>query len=477
MEINKLKHVHFVGIKGVGMTALAVYACEMGKTVTGSDVAEEFVTDEALKVLNITVFEEFNGSKYQKLAGKYKPDELLVVTTGAHQGFNNPEVKFAQGKRLEVVSHAEALGILSRDKTVIAVAGTHGKTTTTAMIAHCLTKSGNDPSYLVGVGSIPTLPHPGHHGKSRLLIVEADEYVTDPQTDQTPRFHWLKPQILVLTSVEHDHPDVYPDLESVIEAFKKLVDKVPSDGTIIACIDNPGVEQVLKGNKAKIVWYGYSPRADYRITNYSSNLSPNGRLTQEFSVEHQGHELFQADLSISGRHNAVNALASIIASVEVGVPWTQAPSYLAGFNGTGRRFELKNQLGKTILYDDYAHHPTEIKAVLAMAKELYPEHHIVAIFQPHTYSRTKALFYDFTRSFMDADEVYILDIFASAREKPDPSVSSRELAKEVDKHGIVAKYTPELEKLVELVKSKLGKKQVIITMGAGDVYKLHSKLT
>ena len=476
MNLNKIKHIHLIGIKGVGMTSLAVLVHEMKKKVTGSDVPEEFVTDKVLKELKIEVYGEFNGGKYKELLAKYSPPELLVVTTGAHQGFNNPEVKYAKVQGFKVVSHAQALGILSMHKNVIAVSGTHGKSTTTAMIAHALTEAGADPSYLVGVGNISSLPNPGHHGKGNLFVVEADEYVTDPQTDLTPRFLWLKPKVLVITSVEYDHPDVYPDVSKLVQAFRQLAEKVPADGTIIACIDNPGVEKALEGSKAKIIWYGFSPRAEYRIKKYYATLLSGGQVVLKFCVEHQKHELFCTQLVVSGRHNSLNALACIIACVEVGISWTKASEYLRNFMGTGRRFESKGQQGETVLYDDYAHHPTEIKAVLSMARELYPDYHIVAIFQPHTYSRTKALFKDFAKSFIDADETYLLDIFSSAREKVDSSISSQELAKEVSKRGRQVKYVPSVLELVNIIKSKLGNKQVIITMGAGDVYKIHDKL-
>lgn len=469
MDLNKIKHIHFVGIKGVGMTSLAVLADEMGKKVTGSDVPDEFVTDNVLKNLKIEVFEEFNGEKYKKLLLKYSADELLIITTGAHQGFNNPEVKYALEQGFKVVSHAQALGILSKEKITIAVSGTHGKSTTTAMIASVLVDGNYDPSYIVGVGKIcsAVISNPGHYGKGEHFIVEADEYVTDPQTDSTPRFAWLNPKILVITSVEYDHPDVYSDVSKLIQAFKELAKKVSADGTIIACIDNLGVEKALKGSKARIIWYGYSPRADYRIKSFKNSV---------FSIYYHCRELFEVRLGVTGRHNALNAVATILACTQVGMSWKDILPALRGFSGTGRRFELMSQKGDTVLYDDYAHHPTEIRAVLSMAKELYPDHIISVVFQPHTYSRTKALFNDFANSFIDADEVYLLDIFSSAREKVDLSVSSQELAKEANKHGARVIYMPSVLKLVDILKSKSGSKQVIITMGAGDVYKIHGNL-
>ena len=426
--------------------------------------------------LKVNIYCGFNGKEYQKLIGRHRSNELLVVTTGAHGGFNNPEVKYAQDAGISVVSQAEALGIISKGKSVIAVAGTHGKSTTSAMIAHVLTRAGVDPSYSIGVGNISSLPYPGHYGKGKLFVIEADEYVTDPQTDSTPRFIWLDPQLLVITSVEYDHPDVYPDILKLTESFSKLVAKVPADGVVVACIDNPEVERLLKGTNIKVIWYGFSPRADYRITDYGSTVTPGGKQVCEFAVEHQKRKIFSTQIEVSGRHNAANALAAVIICVEAGVSWTQAPVHLQDFKGAERRFELIEQKGDTLLYDDYAHHPTEIKAALLMARELYPDYRIAVVFQPHTYSRTKALFGDFSRAFTGADEVYLLDIFASAREKADSSVTSRELARMVSKHGVQAKYVPKVAELVDLLKSKLGTKQVIITMGAGDVYKIHDKL-
>lgn len=478
MEINKLKHIHFVGIKGVGMASLAMMAYEMGKKVTGSDIPDKFVTDKVLQEMKIEIFEEFNGKKYKELLLKYGADELLVITTGAHQGFYNPEVKYALEQGFKVVSHAQALGLLSGKKITVAVSGTHGKSTTTAMIASVLVEGNYDPSYIVGVGKIcsAVISNPGHYGKGEHFIVEADEYVTDPQTDSTPRFAWLNPKILVMTSVEYDHPDVYTDVSKLIQEFKKLAEKVPVDGSIIACIDNIGVEKALKGSNAKILWYGYSPRAGYRIKSFRNSVSVVNREYSIFSIYHQGREMFEVNLGVPGRHNALNAVATILACTQVGMSWKDILPALVDFSGTGRRFELIRHIGDTVLYDDYAHHPTEIKAVLSMAKELYPDYNIVVVFQPHTYSRTKALFNDFANSFIDADEVYLLDIFSSAREKIDLSVSSGELAREANKHGARVIYMPSVLKLVDILKSKLGNRQVIITMGAGDVYKLHDKL-
>lgn len=456
MDLSKVKHIHFVGVKGVGMAGLAIIAVEMGKTVTGSDVEEEFITQKALEEKKIKIFHNFATDHITKNID-------LVVTTGAHQGYDNPEVLKARELGVQVISHAEALGqFMQLKKNRIAVSGTHGKTSTTAMVAHILSRAGYDPAYLAGTGSINSLGLPAHWGKGDYFVAEADEYVTEPVHDMTPRFLWQKPTILVITNIEYDHPDVFPDIDAVRNAFILLAKKVPDNGVIIASIDSPEVERTLQGIDKRLIWYGFSPRAEYRII--------------DSKIIHNQREVCTLKLGVSGKHNMSNAVSALLAATETGVSWQNAASYLADYTGAGRRFEFVGKIGETELYDDYAHHPTEIRATLQMVKEIYHTYPVICVFQPHTYSRTKALFAEFAASFNKADEVILTDIFASAREKPNPEVTAEKLSEATKMHHSRAVYCSTLDGVVEYLRPNLGAKQIIITLGAGDVYKIHEKL-
>lgn len=456
MDIDKIRHIHFVGIKGVGMTGLAIIAAEMGKKVTGSDVEEEFITQKALKEKKIKIFHGFDKN--------HITEEIdLVVTTGAHQGYENPEVEQARNIGVPAVSHAEALGqFMQLKRERISVSGTHGKTTTTAMIAHIVSRSGYDPAYLTGTGSINSLGLPAHWGKGDCFVAEADEYVTEPVHDHTSRFLWQDPTILVITNIEYDHPDVFPDIRSVQEAFRKLAKKVPADGVIIASIDSPETERALKAIDKRIIWYGYSPRANYRVV--------------DSQIVHDSCDICSLEVGVGGKHNTSNALAALLAATEAGVSWQSAAKYLVDYTGSGRRFELIGKVRKTLLYDDYAHHPTEIRATLKMIREIYPEIQVTCVFQPHTYSRTKALFKEFAAAFENADKVILTDIFASAREQKDPTVDSKKLAAATKQYHRDVVYCPDLADVIEYLRPKIGEEQIIITMGAGDIYKINKSL-
>lgn len=473
MDLDHIKHIHFVGIKGVGMTGLAIIAVEMGKQVTGSDTEEEFVTQKALDQEKIRVWTKFDPRHIEDISKKnnLNPQNILVVTTGAHEGFANPEVKAAKQGGLTVMSHGQTLGFFMQEKIGIAVAGTHGKTTTTAMIAHILTRARMDPSYAAGTGWINSLGLPAHWGEGRYFVAEADEYVTDPISDLTPRFLWQTPKILVLTNIEYDHPDVFPDISSLQDAFLKFARNVRPEGVIIAGLDSPLLEQIFTKIDCRVITYGFSPRADYRVTGYKSDTS--GAV---FKISHANKIICEVKLGVFGQQNAVNGLAAILAAIEAGLSWPHVCGAALDFKGTGRRFELIGKIGESTLYDDYAHHPTEIKATLKMTREVHPTKHIICVFQPHTFSRTKALYNEFASAFAKADKVILTDIFASAREHEDPAVNSKRLAEDIRRSHPDVVYCPSLDDVVEYLRPKLGKKQIIITMGAGDVYKINEKL-
>ncbi len=469
--MNKIKNIHFVGIKGVGMAPLAIIAKEAGFKVTGSDIAEEFITDELLKKAGITAYVGFDE---KNIEGKD-----LVITTGAHGGFDNIENIKAKKLGIPIWTQGEAAGKFMNgllfEKTFdgVSVAGSHGKTTTSAMIATILKENKLDPAFLIGTGNIPSLGSSGHYGKGKYFISEADEYATEPKYDKTPKFLWQYPKIGVITNIEFDHPDLYSTMDQIRHEFLNFSNNISENGTLVACIDDLETPKLLKEYKGHSITYGFSKNADLNM----------GRLSIEadkmfFWVNAKNTSLGEFILNITGEHNALNALAAIAVCLELGLSVEKIKTGLMKFHGTKRRFELVGNLSSgAVLYDDYAHHPTEIRKTLTAFKKSFPNKKIVCIFQPHTYSRTKSLFEQFISSFSLADMVLLVDTYPSLREEIDNSVSSKLLAESISKIHKDVLYTPKAEDVVKYLDQKsLGKDYIIITMGAGDIYKISSSL-
>lgn len=470
-----MKHlkVHFVGIKGVGQTALAIIAKEGGFKVTGSDIDEEFITDEPLKKAKISPFIGFSKD--------HVPSDLdLVITTGAHLGFDNIEVQEAKKKGIKVITKGEAVGlfmdgkIFGRKTDGISVAGSHGKTTLTAMIATILAKNNLDPSFLVGTGIIPSLGNPGHFGKGKYFVAEADEYATEPKYDKTPQFLWQRPKIAVFTNIEFDHPDVYKNVERIREAFLKFANQLAKDAVLVCCDDDEQIRLLLKEYRGRVVTYGFSPSCDFVL----KNVRVEGTQTF-FWVNSKNLSLGEFTLNIPGEHNALNALGSLVVAQEAGIPIGKIKAALLLFKGTKRRFEFVGTLkSEAMLFDDYAHHPSEIKQTLKTFRQSFPKYKIICIFQPHTYSRTKELFEQFAQSFGNADTVIFVDIFPSQREKKDASISSKILAKKTNTFHKNAMFLPKLSDVVEYVgQNQFDKNSILISMGAGDIYKIWRSLS
>ncbi len=468
--MKRIKHIHFVGIKGVGMTPLAILAKEAKIKITGSDLEERFITDEVLQRFTI---EWKAGFSPKNIEGR--PD--LVVVTGAHGGLNNIEAQFAKEKGLSVVLQGEAVGIFmdgkifGRDFEGISVSGSHGKTTTTAMLATVLERNHLDPSFIVGCGDISAIGSPGHFGKGRYFIAEADEYAISPQTNLTPKFLWQNPQIIVINNIEYDHPDVFENINDVKKAFADFIQKLPSDGLVIAGGDNRNVEGILKETNRRVITFGESPQNEWQISKFSMN---HGRI--KFLVSHKGRHLSEYQLLVPGRFNALNALATIIVGIEIGLTPEKIKEALAKFTGAKRRFEFIGEAGGAKLYDDYAHHPSEIAATLRAAKDFFPKQKIICIFQPHTYSRTKMLLNDFAHCFNDASEIVITDIYSSAREKEEFGINAKILADEISKNHPCVRYLGDEEKIVEYFGKENHLNDVIFTMGAGDIFLWHREI-
>lgn len=464
MGVTNLKHIHFVGIKGVGMTSLALCALDLGIQVTGSDIEEVFVTDEILKKRGITWSIRFSQNNLSP-----KPD--LVITTGAHGGFNNPEVIAAKMAGIPVMSHAEALAEFARGKDTIAVCGVGGKTTTSSMIATVLDRAGKNPSFAIGVGNIPSLRTPGRYSKEgKEFVCEADEFVVSPGLDQRPRFSLLSPKVLVVTNIEHDHPDVYPTLEDTKRTFRKFFEKVPKDGILIACIDNQNVREVIKNLNVPITTYGTSHDAQWRVKDISFSEGE----TKFMLI--RGDKSIPIKLRIPGRFNVLNSTAAFIAGKFLDIDESTLARGLYDFLGSQRRFEKIGEVNEVLVYDDYAHHPTEIVSILRAAREWFPKRRIIAVFQPHTYSRTKALFTEFAQSFKEADIVALMDIYASLRETDTLGVTSELLAKETQKYHKNAFYTKGHKETIEFLLKNTKKGDIILTLGAGNIFYIHKDL-
>ncbi len=470
--MKKIKpHIHFVGVKGVGMTPLAIIAKEAGFTVSGCDVDEPYITDYAL-----------GKSKIKPLAGfsdEHLKHVTLVVTTGAHGGTKNAEVLAAKSQGIPVLTQGEAVGtfmsgeIFGKKYKGISVTGTHGKTTTTGLLVTILTYLKQDPSYVIGTSSISSLSLPGHFGAGKYFVAEADEYATDPSIDQTPKFLWQHPWVGVLTNIELDHPDVYTSVDDVRLAFLQFAESIPHEGFLVACGDDPQIQKMLVTYKKRAMTYGFSPKNTYYISHCTFSGS-----NMFFRLQSNGVTVGEFGIQIPGEHNVLNATAAVVVALELGFSPEKIKAALHTYKGSKRRLEYKGSLpyGAKV-YDDYAHHPTEIKKTLGALRKIYPKQRIICIFQPHTFSRTKILFQDFLAAFTDADEVVLTDIYASKREAPDATVSSAHLVRSLMLGNKNAQYKADMPSVVEYIeRSKFKKDAVLVIMGAGDIYNIFEDL-
>jgi UDP-N-acetylmuramate--alanine ligase len=467
----KKKKIHFVGIKGTNMMPLALIAQEAGFDVTGSDIDQEFITDAALRKAKITPLVDFSGD--------HITDQDLVITTGAHGGFDNIEVKTAKLKKIQVMSAGEATGMfmkgdfLGKKFVGISVAGTHGKTTTTAMLATIFKENKLDPSYIIGTGDVGSLGAPGYLGDGRYFIAEADEYATEPVYDKRARFLWQYPSLAVITNIEHDHPDIYPSIVDVRAAFLEFANHVPDKGALIVCGDDQEVHTLLKSYTKRVITYGFHPGNEYIL----DRVHISGEQTF-FWVSANGVQLGEFVIRVIGEHNALNALASIIVSLESGLSIEKIKKGLLAFCGSKRRLEYIGDLASGAkVYDDYAHHPTEIKKTLQALRKQYPKKKIICIFQPHTFSRTKTLFNQFLRVFSEVDTILLTDIYASLREGTDETVNSKQLADAMNQHHKDIIYSPTHSDVVQYInENRFRSDTILVTMGAGDIYTIHSQL-
>ena len=439
-----MTHVHFIGIGGSGLSAIARLLLESGYTVTGSDrILSPFAVDLQAAGISVQI-----GHEAENIRGA----DWIVRSSAIPD--DNPEVVAACLAGIPVFKRSDFLGQLMADKIGIAIAGTHGKTTTTAMLAWTLSELGQDPSFIVG-GVLTNLGVNARAGKGKFFVIEADEY--------DRMFLGLKPKIEVVTNVEYDHPDCYPTPSDFQRAFQDFIHLLPADGKLVAYADDTGTASVLKEitlRGTNIVRYGIqAPKLDSKAENIHPN--PMGGFSFDAYVY---DERANVALSVPGKHNVLNALAVLCVINLLGLPLKDAAFPLSTFTGVGRRFQVCGEANEITIIDDYAHHPTEIRATVAAARDRYNQRHIWAVWQPHTYSRTQSLFNEFTRSFNDADHVIVTEIYAAREEKQD--YSSVQIVKSMNHPNV--RFIPTLNDVVDYLVAHLQPGDVLLVLSAGD---------
>lgn len=459
MDFSKIKKAYLIGIKGTGMSAMAEILVKRGIIVSGSDTNEKFLTEEVLKNNQIHYFENFS-------ADHIEDDDLFVHST-SYTKENNTEVAEVLKRKRSLLSYPELLGILFSEKVGIAVCGTHGKTTTTAMLAQVLKYCGKDPSAIVG-SQVVDWQSSMLSGEGEYFVAEADEYQN--------KLKYYKPWSVILTSADWDHPDYFPTHEEYKDVFKKFVSKIPKTGHLVIWGDSSDTIEISKSSTSYISKYGLGDDNDYIIKNYKSFSYDENDVAQTFELYFKEEFLGLFSLNLLGKHNALNAGAVISICHQMGIDMTKVANALREFKGTSRRFEILGEYKGAILIDDYGHHPDEILVTLKGARERYPKKNIWSVFHPHTYSRTRAFLQEFSQSFGDADKVIVLDIYASAREEAG-NVSSKDLVRLINKYTLgKAIHIPTIEETVDHLAEIIGKDDVVILIGAGNAWEIGKKL-
>lgn len=444
MNFDHIKTIHFVGIGGIGMSGLAEVLGHSGLSVSGCDVRRSATTDLlARRGIPVTIGHD---------AAHVEGADLVVMTSAVKS--DHPEIDAARAKGIRIMKRAELLGAIVNEKRAVAISGTHGKTTTSAMIAMVLEEAGLDPTILVG-GMVRNLETNAKSGGGDLIVVEADEY------DRT--FHQIQPEIAVITNIEADHLEYYGTFEAIIEAFRIFVGRVKRGGMVIGCIDDEDVARILRHAEVRPIGYGLSDDAEIRAVNVE--FSERGT-----TFEVPGMGFFK--LFVPGEHNIRNALAAIAVGRALGLDGETIAAALARFLGVDRRFQILGNYAGAIIVDDYAHHPTEIRATLTAARHGYPGRRIVALFQPHLYSRTRDFAREFGEALRVADVPLVAPIYA-AREQPLEGISAR----------LIADAAPGIEfldrsnaQLIDEMRRRLKSNDIFITMGAGDVHEIAEEL-
>ncbi len=448
----KIQRIHFVGIGGIGMSGIAEVLLTLGYKVSGSDLKSSSVT-ERLANLGAIIFE---GHRPENITGA----EVVVISSAIHTG--NPEVTAARARHIPVIPRAEMLSELMRLKYGIAIAGMHGKTTTTSMVAAVLAGGGLDPTVVVG-GRVDAMGSNARLGKSQFLVAEADE------SDRS--FLKLSPILAVVTNIDREHMDCYRDMQDVEQAFIDFVDRVPFYGMVVLCNDDERLRSLLPRLARRATTYGLQAGSDFRIVKSEIQCGSANRHYSHFAVEYRGKSLGDFHLQVPGQHNVLNATAAIAVGVGLDVPPDTIREALESFCGVDRRFQLKGRAADVNVFDDYGHHPTEIRATLAAARQCgFNRIHVV--FQPHRYTRTRDLMEDFGTAFSDADSLLVLDIYA-ASEQPIEGITSERLVSTIRELGKKdARYVASFDEAAHLLAAEANSGDMILTLGAGSVSQL-----
>lgn len=445
-EMRRIRRIHFVGIGGAGMCGIAEVLLNQGYEVSGSDAKAGKSTDR-LKQFGAQIFIGHDAANVEEA-------DVVVVSTAIDPA--NPEVSTAQDRRLPIVRRAEMLAELMRYRHGIAIAGTHGKTTTTSLIASILGEAGFDPTYVIG-GLLNSAGTNAKLGSSRYFVAEADE--------SDASFLHLQPMASVITNIDADHMDTYGgDFEVLKRTFIEFLHNLPFYGLAVVCGDDPVVRELLPQIGRPTLTYGFDADNDIRATDVDQD-----GLQTHFTVHRAGHEPLRVTLSLPGLHNVLNSLAAISIATDEGVPDAAIVHALANFQGVGRRFQRLGEFAGVQLVDDYGHHPREVAATIAAARQAYPDRRLVMLFQPHRYTRTRDCFDDFLHVLSSVDQLLLLDVY-SAGEKPIAGADSRSLARSIRNLGRIDPiFVDGQEALVELLSSQLVAGDVLLTQGAGTV--------
>ena len=454
MDFNKYKHVHCLGIGGIGLSAVAEILADRGHIVSGTDIKPSKVTRH-LECLGIKVYTKHEAENVEGV-------DAIVYSAAVSE--ENPEVIRAHELGIPIFSRAEVLGMLMDDyEYSVAICGTHGKTTVTSMTSLILRNANFEPTILVG-GNLPQINGNVEIGEKKYFVTEACEYMDS--------FLELRPNIGVILNIDSDHLDYFKDMDHIVKSFSTFASRIPEDGVIIAFGDNPFVRSILRTYSNKIT-YGYSESNDF----YAENIEFNENGFPVFDIYRKGEKISSVELSVPGEHNVLNAMAAFVTASYLNVDTKVIVDTLKEYSGTNRRFDFHGSTPNGVkVIDDYAHHPTEIKATLAAARNV-KHNKLWLIFQPHTYTRTKALFDEFVDAFDDTDVVILTDIYA-AREKDIYNISSYKLMNAI-KLKFPEKpvyYVKDFEDIVKYIEKFAGKDDIVMTMGAGDVYKVGDML-
>jgi UDP-N-acetylmuramate--alanine ligase len=449
---RKKYHIHFVGIGGIGMSGIAEVLINLGYKVSGSDLKKSDITAR-LKSLGGIIYE---GHSENHIEGA----DVVVISSAVKS--DNPEVYAAVQASVPVIPRAEMLAELMRLKYSVAVAGAHGKTTTTSLIASLLGKGGFDPTIVIG-GKLKSIGTNAVLGQGDFIVAEADE--------SDGSFLKMSPTIAIVTNIDREHLDFYADLDAIKDAFVNFVDRVPFYGLAVLCLDNEHVQEILPKIRKRFTTYGLNAQADI----HARNVVFDGLKTR-FSVYHFGEKLGDITLSLPGIHNVLNSLAGIAVGLELEIPFETILSTFETIEGVQRRLEIKGEKDGITVVDDYGHHPTEIRTTLQAAREGWLGRRLIVVFQPHRYSRTKALFDEFTRAFYQSDVLVVMPIY-SAGEKRIDGIGSDMLAEKIRAHGHKdVMYAESPDAAIAYLKKIVKPGDVVITQGAGDVWKIGEAL-